>query len=546
LTAVVGGRVRCRAAALLLAVATLAVAVVYRHAAAFDLIYDDHFVLRPWSGAELLSVFHGTWDPTGANEAYYRPLTSLNQAVMFFLFGINGPAQHVVSLAEFATVAWLVGVVILLEGASPLVAATGTVLYVVHPILPSAEGAWIFNQMHTLGSLVVLLAVLVWRRCRDRSVRAWWPVAMLTIVGMLIKEDVILLLPALLVAQVVLARWGTGVAAPSRPLLLGATVLLVVLAAGRVWVLNAFGGGDLSRPWWDSVRVWLYAPYRTFVIPNEPRAAAALVALLMAGGFAIVRSPRGAGRQLALVGATFMVVFDLPLVVASGPGRMHLVVLGGVLLAAGGFGALLEQARDPVRRHLLAIVLVPCIVVCAAATGRTMDQWAPCACMRSSGPDLYESESIHVPGVPSEITHWVSDREPALCTSGVVAPVTRSIDYAVWGAGEPRTDGTRSLTAHAVVLVSNSAVSIHVRMRKADRPSDGIVRVAIVVDGVARAPVPLTARDWIDTPVSLRPGVWSWLRDMHRVDLYVEGPMAPAQLGLPVDLGQIELNRQAR
>ena len=133
------------ALALLAVLAAGATALVHHRVAGLPLINDDYLVLRPWSRAELLSTFTGTWDPYHFNEVYHRPLESLLQAAQFWAFGINAGALHLLSLAGVALVGWLLGIFVKRESDSVVAAGAAVLIFIAHPALPDAVSAWIFQ-----------------------------------------------------------------------------------------------------------------------------------------------------------------------------------------------------------------------------------------------------------------------------------------------------------------------------------------------------------------------------------------------------------------
>jgi hypothetical protein len=92
----------------------------------------------------------------------------------------------------------LVGLFVWRETESRRAAMLAAGIYGVHPALAYSQAVWLTNQMHLLASLVVLLALLAWQRARTRSARAWWPLAVLQLVGFGVKEDLVMLAPLLL------------------------------------------------------------------------------------------------------------------------------------------------------------------------------------------------------------------------------------------------------------------------------------------------------------------------------------------------------------
>jgi 4-amino-4-deoxy-L-arabinose transferase-like glycosyltransferase len=89
--------------------------------------------VRPWSTAELLQVLHGSWDPSGIESSFYRPLTVYLYALRFGVFGLNGVAQHAISLIGMAICAVLAGVFVERETESRRAGLIAAGLYAIHP-----------------------------------------------------------------------------------------------------------------------------------------------------------------------------------------------------------------------------------------------------------------------------------------------------------------------------------------------------------------------------------------------------------------------------
>jgi hypothetical protein len=89
--------------------ATLGVLVAYVGRVDVGLYYDDYHFVRPWSPLELRKVWFGSWDPTGIEAVFYRPITAWLFAARFDLFALNDTAMHVLSLAGHGVCAALVG-----------------------------------------------------------------------------------------------------------------------------------------------------------------------------------------------------------------------------------------------------------------------------------------------------------------------------------------------------------------------------------------------------------------------------------------------------
>ena len=199
-------------------------------------------MLRPASAAELVQVLHGSWDPTQIESAFYRPVTAWWYALRFEVFGLNAVAQHTVSLLGMMACAVLVGLFVWREAESRRAAMFATALYAIHPAFAYSQAVWLTNQMHLLASLVVLLALLAWQRARTRSTLAWWPLAVLQLVGFGVKEDLVMLAPLLIVLTAVRRLMRRDVPWPAWPVTAIALAFPIGLFALRYQMLGRLGG----------------------------------------------------------------------------------------------------------------------------------------------------------------------------------------------------------------------------------------------------------------------------------------------------------------
>src|SRR5262249_52087629 len=138
-------------------------------------------------------------------------------ALRFELFGLNGVAHHVVSLAGMIVCAWLAGLFAWRELASARAGVVATILYAIHPAFAYSQAVWLTNQMHLIASALVLVSMLVWQRVRARPAVDWWPLGVLAIVGFGVKEDLVMLAPLLIGLTVLRALLRRDVPMPPWP-----------------------------------------------------------------------------------------------------------------------------------------------------------------------------------------------------------------------------------------------------------------------------------------------------------------------------------------
>ena len=80
-------------------------------------------------------------------------------------------------------------------------------------------------------------------------------------------------------------------------------------------------------------------------------------------------------------------------------------------------------------------------------------------------------------------------------------------------------------------------MAVRIRVRDATASVSTPVHVSIVTNGAPAARIDLTSSEWRDAWLPLPRGVWPWLRDMHRLDVYTGGRAG-------VELGRLELTNR--
>ena len=137
---------------------------------------------------------------------FYRPLTIVLHAIRFELFGLNAVAHHAMSLASFALAAGLVAWLVYAWTGRAAAGAIAAVLVVSHPAMPYSLVAWITNQMHLAQTLIVLAALVWWHAVRARSLVWWLPLLLFGVASFMVKEDGVMLLPAILAVHAITRR----------------------------------------------------------------------------------------------------------------------------------------------------------------------------------------------------------------------------------------------------------------------------------------------------------------------------------------------------
>jgi hypothetical protein len=495
-----------RARLLIAAAAGLGVGLVYADSVTLGLWWDDYHVLRPANLAEIVHTFYGTWDETGIFPPFYRPITAAYHAAVFHVLGFNAPALHALSMILLAVIAWLVGVFVSRESASHRIGAIAALLYGVHPAISRSEGPWFFMQYHSLASIVTITALLVWQRRRARAdALTWWPIVVLATVGVGIRESLLILLPAIVVLQAVRARLSRDVPPPSRGLWLIMAVHVVMLIALRQWALGELGGTAIPQgiEWFlNTIR----GPGRTLLIfqpgswPANQVASVMSLLVLAAGGFAAVRTPRSGARELLLIGVVLMMMFNLPLILASSSTRFYLLGLAAVIMLSG---AIVGYPRYG--RYVGGGVILVLVGSFTLASRAAIAPQHPC------GPENLQADAdvrTWEP-VPVELRAWLARKADA-CVDGIAPDLAESIHSVVW-RGNHR-EVVVGVNAHA------DHAALHLRLT-AGQSAPAVVRIQI--NGGAQRTEWLTS-DRRSIEVALPPTWLSRLRRLHRIDVWLD------------------------
>src|SRR4051794_12183331 len=72
---------------------------VYGRTVSFGLFQDDYLLARPWSWGEVIGAFHGPFDPTHMNQAYFRPFASVSFALEWMVWHTTLWGYHLTNLA---------------------------------------------------------------------------------------------------------------------------------------------------------------------------------------------------------------------------------------------------------------------------------------------------------------------------------------------------------------------------------------------------------------------------------------------------------------
>lgn len=510
----------------LLAVAAAAVAVFYGRAWQFDLHCDELLFIRPWSAAELTGVFHGTWEPQGVASVFFRPLTSWFFAGTFELFGVSASAHLVLSLALLAAVTFLLALFVARESGSGSLGALTAIIYAIHPNNPWSAGVWVMNDFHKLAALIIFSALLLWRGVRHRPTAAWWPLLLLAAAAFLIKEDNIVLIPALLTLQWLRARWANDVRAPTRGLWAIGATFSAALWTGRWLALQRLGGLPLPSSIEAVARNLVRGPFYVLIgqvnTSDGVTLAAALGGALAAGviAVAIARLPREQ-RWVPAVALIVMAWYVAPLALASGITRYYVVTLCGSILLAHAVFSLWTHSSNFYRRAAVAVLVGAVSLVAVRRQQALLSDFAVCGRLPMQCRN-YLLEDL--PALPPEMRAFTMNM-PASCRAGERERLDQS-DSLTWGLGGLAIDtmsggGARAAGPHIVALLRASAATATMRIRHPDATSAAPIDVSININGRDVTALHLTSPDWTAATVALTGGWRTWLRGMHRSDIRV-------------------------
>jgi hypothetical protein len=401
-----------RRGAILAGIAFVLTAIFYGRAVRFDLQCDDLLVIRHWSRAELAAVWHGTWEPHHVFATFYRPLATWFYAGTFELFGYNATAHMLLSLAMLAAVAWLLALFVARESESGVTGMFAVMMYLSHPNVPWSTGTWVTNDFHKLTAISALCGLLLWQRLRQREPRLWLRLLPFVAISFLVKEDGLMLLPALLSIQWARAKLVGDVKAPGVLAVVAAGAFGAALLLWRYLALHELGGFGIP-PVTDMFQNLARGPLYAFtfhgalsVLTLGEKFTAVLVALVVAGGITIMPREK---RFLPVAGLLLMFWYDLPLALISNVMRYYMLTIASVMVLAPVFFAWLTA---PTYRWAGAVPLGMMVFVSIAGRHQDaeLDRFAPCGwAEKRCAPWVIEE----VPGLPAEVRAYVADTENA-------------------------------------------------------------------------------------------------------------------------------------
>jgi hypothetical protein len=526
-------------ALLLGALAGVTTALVHGETVRYGLDYDDYYFLRPHTIEDVAATFHGPWDLTGMMVKFYRPLTVAFSALRFELFGLNAVAHHVVSLVLFAAAATMTALLLRRITRRLDAAILGTAFFVVHPAMPYSLVAWITNQMHLLQILVVLGALLWWDTCRARGLTWWLPLLLFATASFLIKEDGVMLLPAIVVLHEIRRRT-VDPQLPRTPIVFVvlSAALLIVLMKWRTFVLGELGGYTrltMEKAWLNlSGALSGVARLVPADRPWQP-AASWFVSLLPPAAILSWKWISPAARFCLAGGAALAVLFSLPFVFVAKPEQVYLLALGLAIVLTGGSLGLLDLAAraprsGPARLAVAALIAAGLTTLVAVTRDITRD-FEPFNPIVLANDDIVRTWGF----VPPELKEWVArKREPGADTRMSTNPLDEVPVITFNTHGRDTTpDGVPYMwmdRRRSEIHLLASARTVTIPLRHAIEAFREPAHVRIEADGRLVDELDMKTSEWRHSTIALRREDVRRIPRLHRIRISIDRVWRPSEV----------------
>src|ERR1700733_7642734 len=138
----------------------------------------------------------------GAMTGYYRPLFYLWLRINDALFGMHPLGWHVASLCVHLLATGLVFFLLRRHFLSPRIAATGALIFGVHPVHIEPV-VWVSGIAEPLAAVWMLASVLLWLRGRDTGNLKWEIGSLACYVAALLTMETAIILPVIVYAYAI-------------------------------------------------------------------------------------------------------------------------------------------------------------------------------------------------------------------------------------------------------------------------------------------------------------------------------------------------------
>jgi hypothetical protein len=497
--------------------------------------YDDYHFVRPYSPGEVRAAFAGPWDPSGIEVPFFRPLTVALYAARFHFFGLNAEAHHAVSLFLFAAVVLLFGMWVRAMLSSVAAGLFGILVLIVHPAMPYSAVAWVTNQMHLLAMLTVLAALLWWTHVRGRSARWWMPLLLFEAAAVLLKEDGIMLVPAVVAIHLLYrALVDPRLRLPPRAFLLAALGTAAAILLTRHAALHgaiAYAVPDAGTAWRNFRTGFESAFWLSPVKRSWQLSASWFVTLVPLAAFLTWRRLTGPARFGLAAGLALGLLFNLPFVLVVKVQQLHLVGLSAALLLTSASFGLVQVAERRVFRAASAAVLASGILCLTVLTRDITRDFEPFGSIILATDDLVAGWAA----VPAELRDYLAVKKAPDAASRVSANPAEALGSVVFNAhGWETGPGGRRFRwmtgGEAEIEVNASAGGITLPLRHEIGLFRETVRARIELNGRTIDAMEFNSGDWRTATIVLRGVPVPRLRKMHRIVLRVDRTWIPAVL----------------
>jgi hypothetical protein len=387
--------------------------------------------------------------------------------------------------------------------------------------------------MHLAEMLTVLAAFAWWFRVRARNAVWWVPLLLLQAAAFLIKEDGIMLIPAVLVLHV-LRRWlvERGLRWPPLTILVAAAALggaLLLLRSAALSGVPAHRLPSFDQAWTNWTRGFDGA-FRILPVkrPWQREASwfATAVPLLAAVLWRRVSPP---SRYAMVSGLAVGILFVLPFAFIIKPEQLHIVAMGAALLLTGALAGVLDAlaARRAWRLVPAGIAVAGLAAMAAVARDITRD-------FEPFGPVVLRTDRIveEWAAVPAELREFLADKRSPVRPD---PDPSRALPVVAYGLhGRERSPDGRPLRwmagPVADVYVRGGARLITFSARHERGAFREPAHVRIEADGRSIVDTVLDDGDWHEFDVALRQRAWLGLDGMHHLRVRLDRAWVPARI----------------
>lgn len=387
---------------------------------------DDYVKLRRWTVSDVSSALTGSWDPAGFIDPYHRPLTALYESALRPVFGLHPTLLHA-WLLSLTFIAALGLFAFAAREAGRRAGILAAFLFIAHPMLAPSTSAWISNGVHVLADLAAIASLLIWQRARTRPLGAWWPLAVLTVIAFWLKEDGLMIVPALLALQWLRQR----MVGDAKPVTLRLTMAAVMVAAALIGLrLSIFPFAAAATRDLDAYHVheWSSSVYHVMAaLPGGVWGSVAGAIVTVIAIAAIIVALRAhshvSGFRLTVTGLVLMVCFSAPLVFIGGPTRSHLITLAAAIVMAGVCEIVLAAADDTAWERIAYGVVAAALVFMSFGARVSNEAFLPCSAEVLDG-DRHMAEW---PGLSDDLRRWLTEKYFACQSGEVIRPLPEKL-----------------------------------------------------------------------------------------------------------------------